>query len=224
MIFACLDKEKHTLAVDVLRSLCHLRRSRPWESQGAYPFEFLLASTDVTLWRQLLLALYDLFFLPVLFVVLWSRWSSQGDDHSLSSWRHFSLYLAVGIFPFLFLWPLVVFLSCLSGLSDGVCCLGFPIFDGHLLISSKYIRDPRLDITWSSHGRPLLWDPRLRVDSDPLVSRHSAYVIHDGWSHLTIPHLRVSQLVEKLSNIGLLSLRLIRLTWNNIFTRRRTNP
>ena len=47
-------------------------------------------------------------------------------------------------------------------------CRCFPILDGLLLISSKYIRGPRVDITWSSYGRPLLRDSRLRVDIDPL--------------------------------------------------------
>ena len=58
------------------------------------------------------------------------------------------------------------FLQC--GLSDCFSCRCFPILDGLLLISSKYIRGPRVDITWSSYGRPLLRDSRLRVDIDPL--------------------------------------------------------
>ena len=128
----------------------------------------LLASTDVTLWRQLVLPLLDL-FLPSYIVryrmfslVICSRWSIL-----FSSCVMFFSFWSLRISS-LFVWPLVVFLSCLSCLSDCIsCCCCFTIFDGLLLISSKYIRDPRPDITWSSYGRPLLCDSLLRVDLDP---------------------------------------------------------
>ena len=85
----------------------------------------VLASTDVTLWRQLVLPHLNL-FLPSYIVrcrmfslVICSRWSSS--LHASSSplshrWR----------FSSLFIWPLVLFLSCLSCLFDCISCLCFP--------------------------------------------------------------------------------------------------
>ena len=61
----------------------------------------LLASTDVTLWRQLLLLTWTCFFLPTASIVPCSRWSSSTDDRSS-----------------LFIWPFVRFLWCLSCFSD----------------------------------------------------------------------------------------------------------
>ena len=107
------------------------------------------------------------FFLPTSFVIACSPWSSAADDPFSSLHASCSSLSDRWGFSSLFVWPLVVFLSCLSCLSDCISCCCFTIFDGLLLISSKYIRDPRPDITWSSYGRPLLCDSLLRVDLDP---------------------------------------------------------
>ena len=107
------------------------------------------------------------FFLPTSFVIACSPWSSAADDPFSSLHASCSPLSDRWRFSSLFVWPLVVFLSCLSCLSDYISCCCFTIFDGLLLISSKYIRDPRPDITWSSYGRPLLCDSLLRVDLDP---------------------------------------------------------
>jgi hypothetical protein len=138
-----------------------------------YWCEILLASTDVTLWRQLVVPHLDFssFLHRPLSQVLVGHlkqmiilFCSCVMFSSFSSLRvFFSVHLTFSGFS----------LTSLLSLWLSTSCRCFPIFDGLLLISSKYIRDPRLDITWSSYGRPLLWDSRLRVDIDLLDASFS---------------------------------------------------
>ena len=132
-----------------------------------------------------------LFFPPISSIVPCSRWSSSTDDHSLLFLRHF---LIVGIF-LLCSFDLSLVFSDVSPISLIVSPVFlFPIVDGLLLVSSKYIGDLRPNITWSSYGRRLLCDSLLRVDLDPLdrVIQPASFTTAGAiWPH---PHLRVSHM------------------------------
>ena len=76
------------------------------------------------------------------------------------------------------------------------------------VISSNYLGDPHLDITWSSYGRPLSWDSRLRVDRDPSdhVIQPKSFTTAGANCHIPIwePHrLIISIIIDRYLTIFL---------------------
>ena len=133
-------------------------------------YSCVLASSDVTLWRQLVLPSYSI-YCPIFWLVIFNRWSFSAP----SSCVMFCSFSSSG-FSSLFIWPFVGFLRCLFCLFDifpySLIVPPVVVFS-HLWWSSFVFPRNTLEIsppniTWSSYGRPLMWDSPRRVDSDPL--------------------------------------------------------